>query len=199
MPDYGHDLQFATFPEPVHAPAQSAVEVAVLLEQWGYDLVMFRDHPHRPDHLDVLTLMGWVAARTATIRVAPIVLNMSMRLPIGVAKAAASLDLLSNGRFELGVGSGAPWDTAFAPGPPRLTRGQAIGALSEAIDVIRAIWDVEGRERVRLEGVIIKPPKCSPDLPRLMTCASGSVPTNLACSASSAERPTVGRHAWVIY
>ena len=58
MPDYGHDLQFATFPEPVATPAQSAVEVSVLSEKWGYDLVMFRDHPHRPDHLDVLTLMS---------------------------------------------------------------------------------------------------------------------------------------------
>jgi alkanesulfonate monooxygenase SsuD/methylene tetrahydromethanopterin reductase-like flavin-dependent oxidoreductase (luciferase family) len=46
----------------------------------------------------------WVAARTERIRVAPNVLNTVMRSPAIVAKPAASLDLLSGGRVELGVG-----------------------------------------------------------------------------------------------
>ena len=91
MPDYGHDLQFATFPEPLAAPARSPVELAVLSEKWGYDLVLFQDHPYRPDYLDVWTLMSWVAARTTRIHVAPNVLNMGMRSPPIVAKSAASM------------------------------------------------------------------------------------------------------------
>jgi hypothetical protein len=68
------------------------------------------------------------------------VLNLPLRPPAVVARAAASLDLLSGGRFELGLGAGGFLDAIEAMGGPRRTPGQAVDALSEAIDVIRAIW-----------------------------------------------------------
>ncbi|MEU3984526.1 LLM class flavin-dependent oxidoreductase [Streptomyces sp. NPDC026672] len=140
MPDFGHDLQFATFPEPVARPVGAPVDLALLSEQWGYDLVMFQDHPYRPGYLDAWTLMSWTAARTERIRIAPNVLNMAMRAPAMVAKAAASLDLLSGGRIELGLGAGHFWDEITTMGVQRRTSGQAVDALEEAIDVIRAAW-----------------------------------------------------------
>jgi alkanesulfonate monooxygenase SsuD/methylene tetrahydromethanopterin reductase-like flavin-dependent oxidoreductase (luciferase family) len=94
VPDFGHDLRFATFPEPVSRPAHAAVDLAVLSEQWGYDLVTFQDHPYQARYLDAWTLMSWVAASTDRIRIAPNVLNMAMRSPAMTAKAAASLDLV---------------------------------------------------------------------------------------------------------
>jgi alkanesulfonate monooxygenase SsuD/methylene tetrahydromethanopterin reductase-like flavin-dependent oxidoreductase (luciferase family) len=152
VPDFGHDLRFSTFPDPAYRPGHGPVELAVLSEQWGYDLVMFQDHPYMPAHLDVLTLLSWVAAQTTRIHVAPNVLNMAVRSPAIVAKSAASIDLLSGGRFELGLGAGLLWDEIEAMGVPRRTHGQAITALSEAIDVIRAIWNTAGNQPVRASG-----------------------------------------------
>ena len=67
-----------------------------------------------------------------------------------MAKAAASIDLLSGGRFELGLGAGAFWDAIAAYGGERRSPGEALGALAEAIDVIRLVWS--GDRGVRFEG-----------------------------------------------
>jgi alkanesulfonate monooxygenase SsuD/methylene tetrahydromethanopterin reductase-like flavin-dependent oxidoreductase (luciferase family) len=152
LPDYGHRLQFATFPEPLATRAPGALELAVLSEELGYDLVMFQDHPYRPEYLDVWALMSWAAARTTRIHVAPNVLNMAMRSPALVAKSAASIDLLSGGRFELGLGAGFLWDQMTAMGVPRRTHAQAISALGEAVDVIRATWNTSASGPVRAGG-----------------------------------------------
>jgi alkanesulfonate monooxygenase SsuD/methylene tetrahydromethanopterin reductase-like flavin-dependent oxidoreductase (luciferase family) len=77
---------------------------------------------------------------------------LPLRPPAVVARAAASLDLLSGGRFELGLGAGAFWDAIEAMGGRRLTPGQSVDALSEAIDIIRGIWDVENRSHFRIDG-----------------------------------------------
>ena len=79
-------------------------------------------------------------------------LNLPLRPPAVVARAAAGLDLLSGGRFDLALGAGAFWDAMVAMGAPRRTPGESITALTEAIDVIRTIWDTETRGGVRLEG-----------------------------------------------
>ena len=68
--------------------------------------------------------MSFVAARTESIRIAPNVLNVPLRPPAVVARAAASLDLLSGGRFDLGLGAGGFWDAIVAMGGARLTRAR---------------------------------------------------------------------------
>lgn len=152
MTDYGHDLLFGTFITPVAQPPQHAVELAVVADRAGLDLVTFQDHPYQPAFMDTWTLLSYVASRTKNIHVSGNVLNLPLRQPAVLARSAASLDLLSGGRFELGLGSGAFWDGIEAMGGRRLTAGQAVSALEEAIQIIRDIWDTTPRSGVRVKG-----------------------------------------------
>ena len=152
MPDYGHELAFGTFLTPQNQRPQDVVALAQLTEAAGLELATFQDHPYQAAFLDTWTLLSWVAAQTETLRVAANVHSLPLRPPAVLARAAASLDLLSGGRFELGLGAGAFWDAIEAMGGPRRTPGQAVDALSEALDVIRGIWDTSQRGGVRVRG-----------------------------------------------
>jgi alkanesulfonate monooxygenase SsuD/methylene tetrahydromethanopterin reductase-like flavin-dependent oxidoreductase (luciferase family) len=152
MPDYGHDLRFGTFLTPANADPDGPVRLAQLSERVGLDLVTFQDHPYQPRFLDAWTLLSWVAARTTRIHLAPNVLNLPLRQPAVLARAAASLDPLSSGRLELALGAGAFWYAIAAMGGPRLAPGDAVDALEQAIDVIRAIWTVGDRTPLRAGG-----------------------------------------------
>jgi alkanesulfonate monooxygenase SsuD/methylene tetrahydromethanopterin reductase-like flavin-dependent oxidoreductase (luciferase family) len=153
VPDYGHALEFGVFVTPAAADAAAVVALAELAEELGLDLVSFQDHPYQPRFLDTWTLLAFVAARTARIRLAPNVLNLPLRPPAVVARAVASLDLLSGGRVELGLGAGAFWDGIGTMGGPRRRPGESVEALEEAIDVIRALWDVDASGKARYEGL----------------------------------------------
>jgi alkanesulfonate monooxygenase SsuD/methylene tetrahydromethanopterin reductase-like flavin-dependent oxidoreductase (luciferase family) len=153
MPDYGHPLRFATFIGPTNSPASRPVELAQLSERLGFDFVTFQDHPYKADYLDTWTLLSWVAARTERIGVSANVLNLPLRQPPAVlARAAASLDLLSGGRTSLGLGAGYFWDAVQASGGRRLTPLQGVIALSEAIDIIREVWDADSPGGVDVDG-----------------------------------------------
>jgi alkanesulfonate monooxygenase SsuD/methylene tetrahydromethanopterin reductase-like flavin-dependent oxidoreductase (luciferase family) len=106
MTDYGHDLILGTFITPQNQRPQDAVGLARLTERAGLDLVTFMDHPYNAGFLDTWTLMSYVAAQTELVHLSAYVLNLPSRHPAYLAKAAASLDLLSGGRVELGLGPG---------------------------------------------------------------------------------------------
>ncbi|MEV6306049.1 LLM class flavin-dependent oxidoreductase [Actinoplanes sp. NPDC051861] len=150
--DYGHALRFGTFLTPSNADPESVVALARLSEELGYDLVTFQDHPYQPGFLDTWTLLSWVAARTERIELAGNVLNIPMRPAPVLARAAASLDLLSGGRVALGLGAGGFWDAMEAMGVTRRTPGESVDQLSEAIDVIRELWRTGERGGVRYGG-----------------------------------------------
>jgi alkanesulfonate monooxygenase SsuD/methylene tetrahydromethanopterin reductase-like flavin-dependent oxidoreductase (luciferase family) len=152
MPDYGHELQFGSFLTPSSRDPQAVVTLARAAERAGLDLVTFQDHPYQPRFLDTWTLLSYVAARTERVHLAPNVLNVPLRPPAVVARAAASLDLLTDGRIELGLGSGAFWDAIEAMGGTRLTPGQAVAAVGEAIEIIRGVWDADERTPLRVPG-----------------------------------------------
>ncbi|MGW3353080.1 LLM class flavin-dependent oxidoreductase [Nonomuraea rubra] len=152
MPDYGHDLKFGSFITPANASPKEVVALAQESEAAGLDLVTFQDHPYQPAFLDTWTLLSYVAAQTERIHLSGNVINLPLRPPAVLARAAASLDLLSGGRFELGLGAGGFWDAIEAMGGRRLSPGQAVDALSEAIDVIRGVWDAGNRARFRVDG-----------------------------------------------
>jgi alkanesulfonate monooxygenase SsuD/methylene tetrahydromethanopterin reductase-like flavin-dependent oxidoreductase (luciferase family) len=152
MTDYGHELEFGVFVTPSSQQPDAVVELAQLADQAGLDLVTFQDHPYQPAFLDTWTLMSYAAARTERVRLAGNVLNLPLRGPAVLARSVASLDLLSGGRVELGIGAGGFWDAIEAMGGRRLRPGQAVDALAEALEIIRAVWDTGTRGGIRLAG-----------------------------------------------
>src|SRR5271169_769066 len=140
MGDYGHDLSFGIFLTPKADAAGHVVQLARRADAAGLDWVSVQDHPYQPAFLDTVTLLTAIAAATSRIGVFPNVANLPLRPPAVLARAVASLDILSGGRAELGIGTGAFWDAIAAMGGPRRAPGESVDALREAIAVIRALW-----------------------------------------------------------
>jgi len=140
VPDYGHDLLFGVFVPPSARQADAVLALARRADEAGLDLVSVQDHPYNPEFLDAWTLLTTIAAVTSRVRVFPNVANLPLRPPAVLARQVATLDILSGGRAELGIGAGAFWDAIEAMGGPRRSAGQAVAALREAIGVIRALW-----------------------------------------------------------
>jgi alkanesulfonate monooxygenase SsuD/methylene tetrahydromethanopterin reductase-like flavin-dependent oxidoreductase (luciferase family) len=102
-----------------------------------------QDHPYQRRFFDTWTLLIAMAMRTKRVTVFPDVANLPLRPPAVLAKAVASLDILSGGRVELGLGAGGFWDAIKAMGGPVRTPGESVASLEEAIKVIRMMWSAE--------------------------------------------------------
>lgn len=147
MPDYGRDLQFGASVEPLAEPADFTAQVAVAADRAGLELFGIQDHPYQRRYLDTWTLIATLVPQTENIRFFPDVANLPLRPPAVLAKAAASLDVLSGGRIELGLGAGGFWDAIEAMGGPRRSPGEARRATEEAIQVMRLVWGDERSAR----------------------------------------------------
>ena len=148
--DYGHPVRFGVFITPGAAQPEHPLAIATLADELGFDLVGVQDHPYQSRFLDTWTLLTAMAMRTKKIGLFTDVANLPLRPPAILAKAAATLDLLSGGRVELGLGAGGSFEAIKAIGGPMLTRGESVDALEEAIQVIRLMWG-DGRG-ARFEG-----------------------------------------------
>src|SRR5215213_10426457 len=140
MTDYGHDFQFGFFLDPTTGNPERTVEIAHILDDLGYDLIGIQDHPYQQKHFDAMALIGYLLGQTERIRIFPDVANLPLRSPVVLAKHAATLDQLSGGRFELGLGAGAFWDPIKAMGGPVRSPGEAVSSLEEGIQIIRGMW-----------------------------------------------------------
>jgi alkanesulfonate monooxygenase SsuD/methylene tetrahydromethanopterin reductase-like flavin-dependent oxidoreductase (luciferase family) len=132
--------RFGAFLIPDADDASRTVDRAVEAQRLGLDLIGVQDHPYQRRFLDTFTLLAFIAARTQRIRLVPDVANLPLRPPAMLAKVAATIDVLSSGRFELGLGAGAFWDGIDAMGGPRRTAKESVDALQEAIEIIRLAW-----------------------------------------------------------
>jgi alkanesulfonate monooxygenase SsuD/methylene tetrahydromethanopterin reductase-like flavin-dependent oxidoreductase (luciferase family) len=135
--------QFGVFLVPDAEDAERTIQRAITAEDLGLDLIGVQDHPYQRRFLDTFSLLAYIAGRTTNLRLVPDVANLPLRPPAVLAKAAATIDVLSNGRFELGLGAGAFWDAIEAMGGPRRSPGGAVDALQEAIEIIRRAWSDE--------------------------------------------------------
>ncbi|MFP5346330.1 MAG: LLM class flavin-dependent oxidoreductase [Actinomycetes bacterium] len=166
MTDYGHELEFGLFPTPTADGLANLLELTQLAEVLGLDVVSVQDHPYQSRYLDTWTLLSVLGARTSAVKLAPNVASLPLRPPVVLAKSAATLDVVTGGRVELGLGAGAFWDGIVAAGGPRRTPGEAVDALVEAIRILRAFWsggvvNVEG-EHYRVKGLRAGPSPAHP-------------------------------------
>jgi alkanesulfonate monooxygenase SsuD/methylene tetrahydromethanopterin reductase-like flavin-dependent oxidoreductase (luciferase family) len=141
---------FGVFPVPEADALDRVTEQVLLADRLGLDLVGIQDHPYQRRFLDTWTLLSFLAGRTERVRLFPDVANLPLRHPAVLAKAAASLDRLSGGRAELGLGAGAFWEAIEAWGGPRRSPGESVDALAEAIEIIRRVW--AGERGIRFRG-----------------------------------------------
>ena len=116
--DQGQPIEFGYFLVPTPGDPVGVLETARLADRLGYDLLAVQDHPYQRRHLDTMSLLAAILAQTATVRVFADVGNLPLRPPAVLAKAAATLDLLSGGRLELGIGAGGFLEAAHAMGAP---------------------------------------------------------------------------------
>jgi alkanesulfonate monooxygenase SsuD/methylene tetrahydromethanopterin reductase-like flavin-dependent oxidoreductase (luciferase family) len=152
MPDYGRRLEFGASVEPLANPPDWAAQIAKVADSAGLDLLGIQDHPYQRRFLDTWTLISTLVPQTENLCFFPDVASLPLRPPAMLAKSAASLDLLSGGRVEVGLGAGAFWDAIEAMDGPRRSPGEAVRSVEEAIQVMQMVW---GDERsLRFDGEI---------------------------------------------
>ena len=122
-------------------PWEKNVERWQLFERLGYESAWLCDHlvqPSRPNgpYLEAWSLLAGLAARTEKIRIGVLVTSNTFRFPQVVAKMAVTIDHISNGRLEVGLGAGwyEPEHTMF--GIPFPETKELVGRFREAVQVI---------------------------------------------------------------
>jgi len=129
-------------------------EVALQSEKLGFDSIWIYDHffyegyrdietEQVPDLLDCTTVMSALAALTNTVRIGSLVLCNSFRNPSLTAKIGATLDMISNGRLEFGIGAGWKENEYIAYGYPFPSPAVRIAQLKEAVTIIKKMWTEE--------------------------------------------------------
>jgi alkanesulfonate monooxygenase SsuD/methylene tetrahydromethanopterin reductase-like flavin-dependent oxidoreductase (luciferase family) len=143
-------LRLGLFVNPSADRYADTLAIVDAAERGGLDLIGIQDHPYQRRFLDTFALIGDLLARTERLTFFPDVANLPLRHPAMLAKQAATLDLMSGGRFELGLGAGAFWDRVATMGGPMRTPGEGVEALDEAMRIIRA--GLDGEETVNFDG-----------------------------------------------
>jgi len=150
MTDLGRPVAFGGSVVPTTADPTWPLQLTRTIEAAGLTFVGIQDHPYNLNFFDTWTLLATLAQATSRVRFFPDVANLPLRPPAMLAKAVASLDVLTQGRIELGLGAGAFWNGIAAMGGPTRSPGEAVTALEEAIQIIRLFWS--GQSSIRFEG-----------------------------------------------
>jgi alkanesulfonate monooxygenase SsuD/methylene tetrahydromethanopterin reductase-like flavin-dependent oxidoreductase (luciferase family) len=118
---------------------QKHLDLTVTAEELGYDTVWLTEHHFVEDGYasSLLPIAAAIAARTHKIRIGTFVLLLPLHDVLRVAEDAATVDIISNGRFDLGVGQGYRVDEFTGFQIPRRERGPR---LEEGAEVIRRAW-----------------------------------------------------------
>lgn len=133
-------------------------------EELGYDVLTLRDHfVAEPfgDQLAPMVALASAASVTSALRLGTMVLANDYRHPVMLAKEAATLDHLSGGRFELGIGAGWLREEYEAAGMPFDPAGTRVGRLEESLRILRGLLDggetAFAGEHYRVGGLTVFP------------------------------------------
>jgi probable F420-dependent oxidoreductase len=122
--------------------ATDPIAAARRAEELGFDVVTTSDHVG-PPRISPMVALAAIASATSRIRLGTFVLNNDMRNPVQLAWEAVSLDRISGGRFELGLGAGHTPQEYSATGLPLDTPAARKNRLIESVRVIRRLVDGE--------------------------------------------------------
>lgn len=126
------------------APAElcrRVIKQAVLAEELGYDSVWTAEHHGTDEYLPAqFPLLAAIAARTSRVRLGTYIVILPLYHPLQVAEEAATLDALSDGRFDLGLGQGYVVDEYAAYG---ISRRERPSRMEEGLTIISGLWTQE--------------------------------------------------------
>jgi F420-dependent oxidoreductase-like protein len=176
------------------------VETAKVAEDLGFNSFWLFDHfmpffvGKKKDYLEAWTTLSSLAAETSSIRLGTLVTCVSYRNPALLAKISSTIDVLSGGRLEFGIGAG--WYSAEyeAYGYPFPRAGVRLAQLKEAISIIKGMWThpqftFEGRYYTVRDAVCEPKPLQTPHPPVLI---GGSRPKMLQLMAEEADIANFG-------
>jgi probable F420-dependent oxidoreductase len=126
-----------------YAPSHSAwIMTARRVEELGYATLLMPDRPS-VGGLAPLTALAVAAEATTSLRIGSYVFCNEYRHPLLLAREAASLDLLSEGRFELGLGAGVGPTEFQQMGIPFANAGTRVGRLGETLQLLKQLFTEE--------------------------------------------------------
>jgi alkanesulfonate monooxygenase SsuD/methylene tetrahydromethanopterin reductase-like flavin-dependent oxidoreductase (luciferase family) len=144
-----HELRFGLFVRP-ETPWASTLTRCLEAEALGFDSVWTGDtmyDPFEPEHglLDCWTVItGWAAA-TSRIRIGTLISNIIFRTPALLARQAASVDAISSGRLELGIGAGMFTSDHAMNGVPEWSTRERCERLAETVEIVDRLLRGERR------------------------------------------------------
>jgi probable F420-dependent oxidoreductase len=138
------DIKFGLFS--ISGDLAAVLRAAKAAEAQGFYSMNLNDHyftpfgPPQTPQLECFTTLTAIAAATTKLRVGPCVAAVSFRPPPLLAKIAATLDIVSNGRLDLGLGAGWQPEEYHAHAIPYPSNAERIDQLGEAVKLIKAMW-----------------------------------------------------------
>jgi probable F420-dependent oxidoreductase len=171
-------------------PAQNWIETVRQIETMGFSTLFVPDH-FSASAWDPTTMLGGVAAVTTTLKVGTLVYGIDYRHPVVYARQAATLQLMSGGRHEFGLGAGWMRDDYDWAGIRYDAASQRIARLEEALIIIKSMWRAK---KTTFTGTHYQ----VSDVPLKIALPDGTPPPVLVGGGGEKLLGVAGRHADIV-